>query len=757
MQYHSGRTVSRRFVTTARGALAVMGCAAFVQATGVSAMAQQIVVSPDQPIVLSFAGAEGGPFAPQTSTEWTLENADPDEAQFVVTSDQSWLVVSPASGELGGLLNSKTTVSAQLNAAEAEALQAGVYTAIVSFRNLTNGNGNTERTVHLQVVPASFSVSPAFVNASTNLNGGNPAPQTVTLTNNGGSDLNYDLTWQAQSWFSLSRDSGTVPGGGSSTFTISFNIAGLSAGTFTSEIEIANTTNGAGSRRVPITMTVKSRSASAVTLRPDLDIEVQGPVGSIPTVGQTSTVVNDGEQSVRWSAVLSEPWISVSPSSGELAPNDGHPGGLDEREVTIRINAAVQTLPPGSAAATATFQTITTNLITGEVTGIPFATRVVFVVADPVLSLSVPAVGGTVVTMPEGEVIAASTTSQRLSFPFGQVVVVTATPGDGYEFRGWAGNYPEDAQMINPLILPMDESKSLGALIAPILRTLTLSMTGAGTGTIDMNPTGVEIENPLEAKYTNGTSVDLFAEADAGSVFRGWNGNVPAGEELSNPLTVLMDRARVISARFEPAVEFAVNIQGEGSVTVEPELAAYAVGMTVILTAEADDGFYFSGWGGAAGGSSKNLTLTIAGDTIITAVFAEGDDPNNGGGSGGEDPGDGTTARLMVDVEGDGLVTPNGGNYVKGATVTLIATPTVNSKFVRWEEDASGTELSTTVLMDEDKTIRAIFEATSDTGEPERPTPSGGGSTCGAAGMVGLAGMFLGWVALGFTSRRFMP
>ncbi len=748
--FHVGeRGLSSHACRGGNGRLAILMSGLMLLGGGLPAFGQLIAVAPDDQTVFMFSGPEGGPFQPQTLTEWTLENTDAADLAYTVSSDQPWLSVNPSDGNLGGGFNNDVAIKAELDLTESQALAAGLYSATVTFRNLANGAGDTTRTVHLQVAPANFSVSPAFVNATSNLNQGNPLDKVITLSNGGLSDLNYSLTWDSQPWLIVSQDSGTVPGGGSSTFTISFNTAGLAASSYSAQIDISNTTNGAGSRTLPVSLIVKARDASAVTLRPDEDIEVAGPVGSLPTESQQSTIINDGEKSVRWNAVVSEPWISVSPSSGELAANDGSLGGLDERSITIRVNAAVQTLPPGSAAATATFQTITTNIITGEVTGVAFATRVVNVVANPVLTLSVPAIGGEVTTAPDGTDLGSTATTQRLNFPFGQVVVVTASPGDGYEFRGWAGDYPEDAQLVNPLILPMDASKSLGALIAPILRRLTLSMTGGGTGTIDMGPTGAEIENPLEARYTNGTTVRLLAEADAGSMFRGWSGNVPPGSELSNPINVLMDRERVISARFEPSIEFAVDVQGSGTVVVDPDLEAYSAGMTVTLTAVANEDFHFAGWSGAASGSTTPLVLTLTGDTVVTATFAEGPDE-----PGGEDPGDGTTAKLFVDIQGDGLVTPNGGNYVKGATVTVIATPTVNSKFVRWEQDALGTELTATVLMDRNRTVRAIFEADTDETPSPRPTPSGGGSTCGAVGMIGLAGLFLGWISLAFISRR---
>lgn len=738
-------------------------CAALAALTiSVEASAQEISVSPDDQTVFSFSGPEGGPFAPQSLTTWALENVAGPDAPFVVTSNQLWLTVTPSQGSVGGLLNNPVEIVAQLDVTEAQSLAAGVYTATVSFKNLANGVGDTERTVRLEVAPANFSVSPAFVSVTATLNGSNPADKVVTLTNSGQVDLNYQLTWDEHPWISISKSGGTVTGGGADSFTVSFNIAGLAAGTYTDSIQIGNTTNGAGSRTISVSLTVKAKDSSAVTLKPDQDIEITGAVGELPLLSQQSTIINDGERTVRWSALVSAPWISVSPSSGDLAPSDGAPGGLDERVVTIRVNAAVQTLPPGSAAATATFQSVTT-LTTGEFLGVAFGTRVVHVVANPVLTLTSPAIGGVVTTAPDGLVANGSTeTTQRLIFDFGEVVVVTATPGNGYEFRGWAGDFPEDSQLVNPLILPMDASKSLGALIAPILRTLTLSLVGGGTGTIVTNPTGLQIDNPLESKYNNGTTVQLTATADAGSVFRGWSGNVPQGSELDNPMSVLLDRDRVISARFEPALDLTIHIVGDGTVTVDPDLPSYAAGMLVTLSAVPDDGAHFAGWSGAASGSTDSISITLTGDTEVTATFATGSDPgngndngnSNGNGNGNDNTGNDNIAKLTVEVQGDGLVTPNGGNYVKGATVTVIATPTVSSKFVRWEESASGVALTATVVMDSDKTVRAVFEASTD--QPvDRPTPSGGGSsTCGATGMLGLAGMFFGWVSLALVSRR---
>ncbi len=724
----------------------------------VPASAQQIQVSPDADTVFSFSGFEGGPFAPETITDWKLDNSDVRDAAFTVVTNQIWLEVAPSEGNVGGLFTRNISVEATLNNAEATDLAPGVYTAVVSFKNLTNGDGDTQRIVRLNVAPANFSVAPAFVHATATLNGPNPPGVAVILHGNGQPALNYELEWTAKPWFSVDRNGGTVPGSGSSTFNVSFHIAGLEAGTYTSQIDITNTTNGAGSRQIPVSLTVKSKGAGGMILLPDQDIEVRGPVGELPAIIQQSSIVNDGEESVDWNAVIDFPWVSVTPSAGQLAASDGVSGGLDERNITIRINSAAQTIPAGSSIATVTFQKTFVNPINGTTTGVAFGTRVVHFVADPVLGLSMPAVGGSIATDPPGMAVdLATSTSKRLSYGFGEVVVVTATPGDGYEFRGWAGDYPEDAQTTNPIILPMDASKNLGALIAPILRDLSLGVVGNGSGTIDMAPTGVEIENSLSASYTNGTNVTLTADADAGSVFRGWGGNVPPGEELLNPLTIMMDRERVISARFEPAITLEVSEGDGGSVSVNPDLRAFAAGMTVILTATPDESFVFSGWSGDAGGTDNPLTITLGGDTSISASFVP--DTDSGGGEGGGDGGgggDNNTAKLFVDIQGDGVVTPSGGTYVKGATVTVIATPGLNSTFVHWEQAATGTELVTTIVMDSDLTVRAVFEPIDNSGG--RPNPDGSGSgtipACGAMGFLGLPMMLFCWASLASLSRR---
>jgi len=65
----------------------------------------------------------------------------------------------------------------------------------------------------------------------------------------------------------------------------------------------------------------------------------------------------------------------------------------------------------------------------------------------------------------------------------------------------------------------------------------------------------------------------------------------------------------------------AIDVSEGGSVTVDPDEAAYAYGEIVTLTAVPSEGAVFTGWGGAASGCEPSVMLKITGDTTVTASF----------------------------------------------------------------------------------------------------------------------------------------
>jgi len=726
--------VGARFATYNRYAHAFCARRTFAALSSVvftatsASSAQTLVVTPGAPTTVVFSGFEGGPFIPQTSPLWTLGNSDFQSLTFAVAVDQPWLSATPASGQVpDSLLNRDVVVALNLTGEAAE-LAPGVYAASVSFVNLSNGEGNTLRHVELQVAPASFSVSPDFVNASATTNGSNPAAVAVTLETTGLVDLNYALSWPSRTWMSADRVSGTVPGGGQSVFNVRFNTFGLPAGIYTSAINVRNTTNGAGTRELPVTLIVSPAAAGTISVLPDDDLEVHGPAGNIAETSQILLMVNTGEDTVNWVAEADDDWITITPASGTLSRSNGAAGGPDEQIVEIRVNAARDDLPAGSHTATGTFAQVFVNPLTGSVNTLDFSTRLVRLIADPVLSVSLPLPGGRVSIVPPSRNVAGGT-SQTIHFEFGDVVTLSASLDSGFTFGGWEADFDLDDPRQNPLVVTMDASKRVTGVFSPVMHELTLSTTGGGTGAVAASPAPVIVDNSLISRYNHGTQVRLTAAADDGSVFSGWAGNIPPESQLDNPLDVVIDRDRVIAARFEAGLALLIEISGDGAVSISPDLDEYPPGTEVTLTALPDEGADFEGWGGDASGAEPTLVVILNEDALITATFAAS---GAGGGNGGSN-----MAKLTVDIQGDGVVTPPGGNFAVGARVTLIATPGLNSSFVRWENGASGSELATVITMSADRTVLAVFATVDDPGG--RPTPQpGSGGMCGAVGMLGV-------------------
>ncbi len=80
--------------------------------------------------------------------------------------------------------------------------------------------------------------------------------------------------------------------------------------------------------------------------------------------------------------------------------------------------------------------------------------------------------------------------------------------------------------------------------------TLSLILTGAGTGTVVSSPAGIDCPGTCSANFATGTEVTLLAQADDGSGFYGWVAECPATS--LEPCALTMDENRSAGARFEP-------------------------------------------------------------------------------------------------------------------------------------------------------------------------------------------------------------
>jgi hypothetical protein len=158
---------------------------------------------------------------------------------------------------------------------------------------------------------------------------------------------------------------------------------------------------------------------------------------------------------------------------------------------------------------------------------------------------------------------------------------------------------------------------------------LTVFRTGAGTGTVTSNPSGINCGSDCSEAYVSGTVVTLTATASSNSTFAGWSGcDTVSGATC----TVTVSSGRTATATFDlKRFTLTVNktglLSGQGSVTSNPPgidcgtdcAETYTYGTVVTLTASPS--LIFGSWSGCDSASGTTCTVTMTSAKSVTAGF----------------------------------------------------------------------------------------------------------------------------------------
>lgn len=365
-------------------------------------------------------------------------------------------------------------------------------------------------------------------------------------------------------------------------------------------------------------------------------------------------------------------------------------------------------------------------------------------------------------------IIALSPASQDGYFDSGTSVVLTATPGSGYEFSGWGGDLSGTG---NPQSLLMWGPHSVTASFSAVTVVVTTEPVG-----LDIVVDGASFTAPHSFTWEPGSQhlVSVSSPLSGGPsrlVFSSWSdggaqGHQVIAPDVSTTLTATYRQQYLLSTSVDPP--------GQGSIERYPpsQDGYYDAGGTVTLTAVPESGNRFAAWGGDLTGGANPGYITMVTPRTVTANFAPGyqvstnppglsvvvdgasytapvafpweagtrhtievNTPQSG------DPGvryeftawsDGLgrshevlvpqtsttwTASFRTQVllttsaspAGGGTVTPAPGYYDAGTVVSLAATPSPGFQFLDWSGDVSGASSPTTVTMDTPRSVTADF------------------------------------------------
>lgn len=200
--------------------------------------------------------------------------------------------------------------------------------------------------------------------------------------------------------------------------------------------------------------------------------------------------------------------------------------------------------------------------------------------------------------------------SDTTIFEEGSKVTLEAISNQHWLFDKWT----EDLQgNENPTEILMDRSKTIIANFTKVRHPLIINIEGEGI-----------VEEQIVISKTNdydyGTIVQLTAIADSGWIFDHWDGDAIGND---NPIQVLIDTNKIVTATFIQTFTINLNITGNGSVQLEPDLAAYPVNFVVQMTALPDNGWIFTRWTGDVQDSSEVINIQIDNDKTINVIFNE--------------------------------------------------------------------------------------------------------------------------------------
>ena len=133
------------------------------------------------------------------------------------------------------------------------------------------------------------------------------------------------------------------------------------------------------------------------------------------------------------------------------------------------------------------------------------------------------------------------------SFDQGTSVALTAAPANGFRFDSWGGACSGPGGCT---VTMQGETQvwATFAAIPPTQHSMTVILTGTGSGTVSSQPNAIDCGTACSATFDEGVGVTLTPAAAAGSQFDGWGGACTGAGSCA----VTMNREQIVAARFQP-------------------------------------------------------------------------------------------------------------------------------------------------------------------------------------------------------------
>lgn len=289
-----------------------------------------------------------------------------DPLNWQAQPSASWITLSSASGQIEGANSSISAIGVNTIG-----LKPGKYSGQILFLAGKNTSIVTVQ-LTLQSRPATseplMGVSPLSLNFSTIEAQANPTGQVLTITNNGGSTLQWHgaiAAWDSD-WLSIAPTGGSIAPGSTGQLTVSVATTNLMPGTYSGQITLTGTNiHATPARGGPQTVAVNLLVQPPCTLaQPSArSLLFNGSLNGPDPAAQNVTLLGAGSCAwpLHWQSVIAPtaPWLTLKPSAGRLDPST-------HMTDTLTVSVNTTGLPAGTYT---TVVTISARDATGTVVG----------------------------------------------------------------------------------------------------------------------------------------------------------------------------------------------------------------------------------------------------------------------------------------------------------------------------------------------------------------------------------------------------
>ena len=248
------------------------------------------------------------------------------------------------------------------------------------------------------------------------------------------------------------------------------------------------------------------------------------------------------------------------------------------------------------------------------------------------------------------------TVSEIGYYDLNETVTLTATPTYGYQFDTWTCN---------------------GTVVSSE-QTYTFPATGTATYTANFVPRTFTVTVSTEynnnwgtvygsGEYLYGETVTISAVANENYMFESWiSNNDDVSEDATYSFVITQDTT--FYASFIGAALSYTIIAGNGGTVYNEGTHRAVYGVYKLISATPNEGYKFVNWtsGETVVSNAASFRLKVEQDTVLTANFAK------------------INYYVIETSATEGGTVTSGGTYEEGESVTLVATPDNDCRFINW-------------------------------------------------------------------------